>query len=137
LREREEELSVINNSNVILSSSLDIQESFGAFIEELKKVVDVAWAAIVLIEDNKLLTMALSAPELGAYQIGDRVPIEGTGTGWVITQKKPFIEYDLEQEKYFSTSQHFLDLGMRTTGYFPLTAKGKIIGSLIITSKTA
>jgi diguanylate cyclase (GGDEF)-like protein/putative nucleotidyltransferase with HDIG domain len=135
LREREEELSVINNSNVILSSSLDIQESFGAFIEELKKVVDVAWAAIVLIEDNKLLTMALSAPEMGAYQIGDRVPMEGTGTGWVLTQKKPFIEYDLALEKYFSTSEHFLNLGMRTTGYFPLTAKGRIIGSLIITSK--
>jgi diguanylate cyclase (GGDEF)-like protein/putative nucleotidyltransferase with HDIG domain len=135
LREREEELSVINNSNVILSSSLDIQESFGAFIEELKKVVDVAWAAIVLIEENKLLTMALSSAEMGAYQIGDRVPVEGTGTGWVITQKKPFIEYDLAQEKYFSTSEHFLALGMRTTGYFPLVAKGRIIGSLIITSK--
>ncbi len=135
LREREEELSVINNSNVILSSSLDIQESFGAFIEELKKVVDVSWAAIVLIEDNTLHTMALSSPELGFYQIGDKVPMEGTGTGWVLTQKKPFIEYDLAQEKYFSTSDHFYNLGMRTTGYFPLIAKGRIIGSLIITSK--
>ena len=135
LREREEELSVINNSNVILSSSLDIQESFGAFIEELKKVIDVAWAGIVLIEDNKLVCMALSSPDLGAYQIGDRIPMEGTGTGWVITQKKPFIEYDLTQEKYFSTSDHWYDLGMRTTGYFPLIAKGRVIGSLIVMSK--
>lgn len=135
LREREEELSVINNSNVILSSSLDIQESFGAFIEELKKVIDVAWAGIVLIEDSKLVTMALSSPEMGAYQIGDKVPMEGTGTGWVIIQKKPFIEYDLALEKYFSTSDHWLELGMRTTAYFPLIAKGRIIGSLIITSK--
>jgi diguanylate cyclase (GGDEF)-like protein/putative nucleotidyltransferase with HDIG domain len=137
LREREEELSVINNSNVILSSSLDIQESFGAFIEELKKVIDVAWAGIVLIEDSKLVTMALSSPEMGAYQIGDKVPMEGSGTGWVITQKKPFIEYDLSQEKYFNTSEHWYDLGMRTTGYFPLIAKGRIIGSLIIMSKLA
>ncbi len=135
LREREEELSVINNSSVILSSSLEIQESFGAFIEELKKVVDVAWAAIVLLEDDRLVTVALSNPEMSAYQIGDRVPMEGTGTGWVITHKKPFIEYDLAQEKYFSTSEHFLNFGMRTTGYFPLIAKGRIIGSLIITSK--
>lgn len=135
LREREEELSVINNSSVILSSSLEIQESFGAFIEELKKVVDVAWAAIVLLEDDRLITVALSNPEMSAYQIGDRVPMEGTGTGWVITHKKPFIEYDLAQEKYFSTSEHFLNFGMRTTGYFPLIAKGRIIGSLIINSK--
>ena len=135
LREREEELSVINNSNVILSSSLDIQESFGNFIEEIKKVIDVAWASIVLIEENNLHVMALSNPELGFYQIGDRVPMEGTGTGWVVTQKKPFVEFDLAQEKYFSTSNHFLNLGMRTTGYFPLIAKGRVIGSFIIVSK--
>ncbi len=135
LREREEELSVINNSHVILSSSLDIQESFGAFIEELKKIIDVAWAGIVLIDENKLVVVALSSSEIGAYQIGDRLPIEGTGTGWVITQKKPFIEYDLAQEKYFNTSEHWLSIGMRTTAYFPLVAKGRIIGSLIITSK--
>ena len=107
LREREEELSVINNSSVILSSSLDIQEIFGSFIEELKKVVDVNWAAIVLIEDENLRCVALSSPENSAYQIGERVPMEGTGTGWVVTQKKTFIEPDLAQERYFNTSEHF------------------------------
>jgi diguanylate cyclase (GGDEF)-like protein/putative nucleotidyltransferase with HDIG domain len=135
LREREEELSVINSSSVILSSSLDIQQIFPSFIEELKKVIDVDWASIVLIEDNSLLCMALSAPEKSAYQIGDKVPMEGTGTGWVVTQKKPYIEPDLEKELVFNTSEHFYTEGLRTIAYIPLIAKGKVIGSFILGSQ--
>jgi len=41
LREREVELSVINRSSVILTSSLDIQRIYDSFIEELKKVLDI------------------------------------------------------------------------------------------------
>ncbi|MBZ5529519.1 MAG: diguanylate cyclase [Acidobacteriia bacterium] len=136
LREREEELSVINNSSVILSSSLDIQEIFGTFIDELKKVVEVDWASIVLIEEDTLCCMALSSPENSAYQIGERVPMEGTGTGWVVTQKKTFVEPDLSQERYFNTSEHFYTQGLRTTAYLPLIAKGSVIGSFIVACKT-
>jgi diguanylate cyclase (GGDEF)-like protein/putative nucleotidyltransferase with HDIG domain len=136
VREREEELSVINNSSVILSSSLDIQEIFGSFIEELKKVVDVTWATIVLIEENEFVCVALSSPETSAYQIGDRIPLEGTGTAWVVAQKKPFTETDLAEEKYFTTSEFFYEHGLRSTAYLPLIAKGKIIGSFILASET-
>ncbi|OGO18451.1 MAG: hypothetical protein A2Z15_02805 [Chloroflexi bacterium RBG_16_50_11] len=136
LREREEELSVINNSSVILSSSLDIQDIFGSFVKELKKVVEVNWASIVLIEENDFTCIALSSPEISAYQIGDRVPIERTGTAWVVTHKKPFVEFDLTKEKYFTTSNFFFDHGLRSTAYLPLIAKGKVIGSFILASKT-
>ncbi|MDD5338958.1 MAG: diguanylate cyclase [Dehalococcoidales bacterium] len=135
LREREEELSVINNSSVILASSLDIQEIFGNFIEELKKVVEITWATIVLIDEEEFVCIALSAPETSAYQIGDRVPMERTGTAWVVSQKRPFIEHDLAQERYFTTSDFFYKNGLRSTAYLPLIAKGKIIGSFILGSK--
>ena len=135
LREREEELSVMNSSSVILSSSLDIQEIFPSFLEELKKVVDVSWATIVLIEENNLCCMALSSPEGSAYQVGERVPLEGTGTGWVVTQKKSFIESDLSKEMYFTTGAQFYQQGLRTMAYLPLIAKGRAIGSFIVASK--
>ena len=135
LKEREEELSVINSSSAILSSSLDIQEIFGAFIAELKKVVDVAWASIVLIEENNLHCVALSTKEGSAFQVGDRVPLEGTGTGWVVTQKKSFIEHDISREINFTTGKQFYQMGLRTMAYLPLIAKGRIIGSFIVASK--
>ncbi len=135
LREREEELSVINNSSAILTSSMDIQGIFGAFIEELKKVVDVVWSSIVLLEETGLHCAALSSAEGSAYQVGERIPSEGTGTGWVITQKKLFIEPDLAQERYFNTGGVFYKLGLRTVVYLPLIAKGRAIGSFIVASK--
>lgn len=135
LKEREEELSVINNSSAILSSSLDIQKIFGSFIEELKKVVDVSWASIVLTEEDNLHCVALSTKEGSTYQIGDRVPLEGTGTGWVVTQKKSFIEPDLSREMYFTTGKGFYQMGLRTMAYLPLIVKGRAIGSFIVASK--
>ncbi len=135
LREREEELSVINNSSFILSSSLDIQEIFGSFIDELKKVIDVEWASIVLLDESDLCCVALSSTEGSAYQVGERLPLEGSGSGWVITQKKVFVETDLSQGRYFKTGENFYQRGLRTIVYLPLIAKGRAIGSLIITSK--
>jgi diguanylate cyclase (GGDEF)-like protein len=135
LREREEELSVINNSSFVLSSSLDIQEIFGSFIEELKKIIDIEWAAIVLLDENDLCVVALSSVEDSAYQVGERIPLEGTGSGWVVTQKKVFMESDLSQGRYFKTGENFYQRGLRTVVYLPLIAKGSAIGSLIITSK--
>ncbi len=135
LREREEELSVINKSTAILSSSLDIQGIFGSFIEEIKKVIDIHWASIVLIEDSDLCCVALSSLEGSAYRVGERIPMKGSGTGWVITQKKAFIEPDLENERYFQTGENFYKQGLRTMAYLPLSAKGKVIGSFIVASQ--
>ncbi|MCX7911805.1 MAG: diguanylate cyclase, partial [Dehalococcoidales bacterium] len=135
LREREAELSVINNSSVILSSSLDIQQIFSSFIEELKKVLDIAWATIVLIEDQEFKCVALSSPEGSAYQVGEKLPLEGTGTAWVVAQKRPFVEPDLSKGQYFITGKRFYELGLRTVVYLPLVAKGKAIGSFIVASR--
>ncbi len=135
LREREEELSVINKSTTILSSSLDIQEIFGSFIAELKKVINVDWSSIVLVEGSDLYCAALSTFEGSAYQVGERIPIKGSGTGWVVSQKKVFVEPDLGQERFFQTEENFYKQGLRTMAYLPLSAKGKVIGSFIVASR--
>jgi len=135
LREREVELSVINNSSAIITSSFDIQEIYGSFIEELKKVVDVSWASIVLVDESGLCCVAVSSVEGSAYQVGEKLPMHGTGTGWVVTHKKSLVELDLSKEMKFSTGQNFYEQGMRSTVYLPLMAKGKAIGSLILASR--
>ena len=135
LREREEELSVINRSSTIITSSLDIQAIYDSFIEELKKVVDVSWAAIVLIEENDLYFLALSSEIGSAWQIGERIPIKGTATEWIATHKKAIVESDLSQESRFATAEYHLKHGVRSIAYLPLIAKGKVIGSLVVASR--
>jgi len=134
LREREEELSVINRSSVIMTSSLDIQRIYDSFIEELKKVVDVSWAAIILIEQNNCCFLALSSEIGSAWQVGERVSIKGSATEWVAKHKKTIVEPDLAQETRFDTGSYHLKQGVRSIVYLPLIAKGRVIGSLIVAS---
>jgi diguanylate cyclase (GGDEF)-like protein/putative nucleotidyltransferase with HDIG domain len=135
LKEREMELSVINNCSAIIASSLNIQEIFGSFIEELKKIVDVHWASIVLVEKEGLCCVALSSREGSSYQVGEKIPMKSSGTGWVVTHKKPLVESDLSKEIRFSTGKNFYEQGMLSMVYLPLIAKGEVIGSFILASR--
>ncbi|MFC1916019.1 diguanylate cyclase [Chloroflexota bacterium] len=134
LREREEELSVINRSSAIISSSLDIQEIYDSFIAELKKVVDVNWAAIVLIEKDYLYFLALSSEIGSTWKVGERVPIKGTATEWIVNHKETVVESDLSQERRFVTGKHHLKQGIRSIAYLPLIAKSEVIGNFVVAS---
>ncbi len=134
LREREEELSVINRSSTIIASSLDIQGIYDSFINEIKEAVDVSWAAITLIEGDDLRFLAISSEIGSAWQVGERIPIEGTAIEQVATHRKSIIEPDLSQESRFPTGKYYLEHGVRSIIYLPLVVKDKTIGSLIVAS---
>lgn len=134
LREREEELQVINRSSAIITSSLDIQEIYDSFISELKKVVDVNWAAIVLLEESNIHFLAVSSDIGSAWKGGERLPLKGSATEWVAAHQKPVVESDLTREARFSTGSLYLKQGIRSIVYLPLIARSRVIGSLIIGS---
>ncbi len=135
LREREEELSVINRSSAIITSSLDIQGTYVSFVEELKKMVDVSWAAIVLIEEDRLYFLALSSEIGSAWKVGERIPIKGTATEWMATHSQPMVESDLSQKNRFIMGKQHLKQGIRSVAHLPLITKGKTMGSLIVASR--
>ena len=135
LGEREAELSVINRSSAIMTSSLDIQAIYDSFIMELKKVVDVSWAAIVLIEEDHAYFLALSSEIGSAWQVGERVPIKGTATEWVARHKEAVIEPALELASRFTTGKYHFQQGVRSIAYLPLIVKGEVIGSAIMASR--
>ena len=135
LREREEELSVINRCSTILTSSFDVQRIYDSFIGELKKIVEVSWSAITLIESNDLCILALSSEIGSAWQVGERLPVKGTATQWLATHEKATVESDLSKESKFFTGKYHLKQGVRSIVYLPLIAKGNVIGSLIVASR--
>ncbi len=135
LRQREEELSVINRCSAIITSSLDIQEIYDSFIAELKKVLDISWAAIVLLEENSLFFLAISSEIGSAWKVGERVPVKGSATEWIIAHKQVLVEPDLMEEIRFpATGEYHRRQGVRSMVYLPLIAKGETIGSLIVAS---
>jgi len=134
LKECEAELSVINRSSTIITSSLNIQEIYDSFIMELKNVVDVSWAAITIAEENDIYFLALSSEIGSAWDVGERIPIKGTATDLMATYKKPIVEPDLLKETRFATSIYQRKQGVRSVAYLPLISKGRVLGSLVIAS---
>lgn len=135
LREREEELSVINRCSAIITSSLDIQAIYESFIAELKKVVDINWASITLIENSHLNFLALHSDIGSAWKLGEKIPIRGTGTEWVALNKEALMEPDLSQDGQFVTAKYHQRQGIRTIAYLPLVVKGLVIGSFVVATR--
>jgi diguanylate cyclase (GGDEF)-like protein/putative nucleotidyltransferase with HDIG domain len=133
--QRQEELSVIGHLAAILTSSLDIREIYDNFVKELGKVVDVELAAIVLIEGDELNLLALSSEGGSAWQTGDKLPLKGTATEWVVTHRAPLVEPNLSKESRFWTGKNHLKQGIQSMVFLPLIVNDKAIGSLSLGSR--
>lgn len=134
-RENEATLTLINNLTRIITSSLNLNEVYEGFAEELRKTMDVDWASVVLIEGDKLRFYALSSKIDSVWRIGDVLPLAGTATEHIATTKKPLMEPDLAKERKFWTGKHHLERGIRSIAYLPLLAHGEVFGALIVASR--
>jgi diguanylate cyclase (GGDEF)-like protein len=135
LKAREEELSVINRSSTIITSSLDIQRIYDSFIKELKRVVNVDWAAICVIEDAELLFMAISTEVGSPWKVGERIPFKGTAAEWVANHQKPIIDADLSTETRYTTEKYHLQHSIRSIVHLPLIISNQVIGTLSVASR--
>ncbi len=135
LRKSEEELSLINRLALVITSSLNIQEIYDAFVSGLRKVLSVDFATVALVEGTEICFSALSSQMGSAWKVGEKIHLKGTATEWVIRQKKSLMEPDLERDSIFTTGEEYLKRGIRSIVYLPLITKDEGIGSLIIGSR--
>jgi signal transduction histidine kinase len=135
LKRARDELALLSKLNRIITSSLDINQVNESFIEELRRVVDVDWATIVLIEGDKLRFVTLSTRIGSLWKQGEVIPLESTATQWVARHKQTLMEPDLSKERKFWTGKHHLKQGVRSIIYLPLILKNEVFGALIIASR--
>ena len=135
---RERQLAVLDRLNHAMNVSLDFESIYDAFANELKKIISVDWASIVLSEGDKLHFFALSTAIDSSWgQPGTIIPVAGTATEWVTLNKKALMEPDLAKKRLFWTGDIHLNHGIRSMVYLPLFSKGEIIGCFIVGSSTA
>jgi len=134
LREQDKEITLINRLTTIITSSVSIQGIFEGFAQELKQVVDVDLATITLIDGDELHISALSSSASSPWQSGERISLEGTATEWVCREKKSLYEADLVRHHRFWTGEHYLQRGIRSIVYLPLSIKDQTFGSLVVAS---
>jgi len=132
LEQQDKELALVNRLSTIVTSSMNIKEIFEGFAQELKEVVDVDYAAVALIEGDRLHILALSGQIKSIRRAGDRIPLKGTTTEWVVERKKSLYEANLPQHSRFWTAAHYIKEGIRSIIHLPLVVRDRVIGSLII-----
>lgn len=121
-------LELINELSGIINSSLSIGTVFRIMVSEIRKLIGYSRASLLLFNEkgNNLLIFALDTDMKTVMKKGVKAPIEGTSAGWVITNNRPWINYDLRNLK-FPLDKKLLDEGIRSTISIPLF-HDKILG---------
>jgi diguanylate cyclase (GGDEF)-like protein/putative nucleotidyltransferase with HDIG domain len=135
LKEKDEEITLINKLTAIVASSMSTEKIFEGFAEELKKVVDIEWATIALIDGNELWFLVLSSTVGSAWQPGEKIPLEGTGTEMACRERQAVYEPDLKRRHRFWTGESHVQKGIRSIVYLPLIVTDHSIGCLILASR--
>lgn len=135
LREQDAQTSLVNRLTAIITSSMSIQMIFEAFAQELKKVVDIDWATIALIDGDELYFLALSSTIGSAWQPKERIPLAGTAAELACRERQAVYEPDLKRHHRFWTWESHLKQGISSVVYLPLSVTGRVIGTLILASR--
>jgi len=134
LREQDKEITLLNRLTAIVTSSMNIEEIFEGFAQELNQIVGFDWATIALVDGNELHFLALSSTMGSPWHRNERIPLEGTATERICLERKTIYEPDLARSHRFQTGENYLKHAIRSIVYLPLSIKDQIIGSLILAS---
>lgn len=121
LKEKMSHIELINELSGIINSSLSIGTVFRIMAAEIKKMIGFSRASILLLneKENSLAVFALDSEMKTSMKKGDRMPVEGTSSGWVIKNNRPRINLSLEASE-FPVDKQLFDEGIRSTISIPL-----------------
>jgi signal transduction histidine kinase len=135
LGSRADLLDAANTCARALSSSLDLDQAFSAFIRELRGLVPFDRTAIVLADEATARVMATAG--LGADDVfppGTTGPVPGSVLEEVLATGQPVYRRDMADRAHPEEDQ-FIELGLRCRVVAPLLAGAETIGMLSLVRK--
>jgi PAS domain S-box-containing protein len=123
----------------IISSTLNIDEIYQSFSEEVKKIISFDRIVINIIntEKNTVKNVYMAGKELQDRNVRDIYPLEGSGNAEMVRTKSTFLiqtEDFREYEDRFPMLLSTFQAGFRSIMNVPLFSKGKVIGGLLLRS---
>jgi PAS domain S-box-containing protein len=134
-----QENSIIADIGRIISSSLNIDEVYGRFAEEVQKLIPFDRIVVnhINIEKNTVRNVHTSGKGVADRAVEDVYPLEGSGNAEMVRTKSVLLiqTEDLNELRgrypmLLSTYQ----AGFRSIMNVPLISKGKVIGGLLLRS---
>lgn len=127
-------LKTVNYLTKIVLSDVDINTVFREFAKELKKYIPFERLSIGIVEGESIRYAAVSEVIKTGRFAGTRLPLEYTASSWVIKNKKALIRRDLIKEREFPLEEKKIKQGIRSTLHVPLVYKGKVFGTINLSS---
>jgi PAS domain S-box-containing protein len=146
LRQSEEEAKQLSQENAtmveigrIVSSTLNIEEVYERFAEEVRKLIPFDRIVINTIDIEKatVINVYIAGKGIVDRKIGEIYPLEGSGNAEMVRTKSSLL---VQTEDFNVCKDHFPALlstfqaGFRSIMNVPLFSKGRIIGGLLLRS---
>jgi len=137
LQQRADRLAAVHRLTRVIGASLDLSEVYRVFASEVARLIHYDRMALVLRNHTgcgwRVLRVITGQPAARLPE-GDYTPGEDTGVGWVMSQRRPHIEYDLAESRQFTEDEALLKAEIRSCIRLPLIVKGEVIGGLCMDS---
>lgn len=125
-------LDATNRCARALSSSLDLEQAFAAFIRELRGLVAFERTAIVLVEDSHLRVFAAAGEAVDTvFPPGSIASVAGSIVEDVVKGGVTVYRADMSDPKY-DEEKDFLALGLRSRVVAPLLSGPETIGAISV-----
>jgi signal transduction histidine kinase len=135
LGRRADLLDAANRCARALSSSLDLDEAFGAFIRELRGLVPFDRMAIVLAEDGSARIIATAGDQADdVLPPGTVVSLDQHLLGDVIARGTTVYREDMAERRY-AEEEPLVGLGVRSRVAAPLLVGARVVGMISIGRK--
>ncbi len=136
-RKRAEE-GLLSEVTSVLLSNLDVRRLLAAISASIRQVRPHSYACLALYDPDikKLRLRILAVPaEKEASQEEALLPLEGSPAGWAFTSREPLLLNRMETDRFTpEVMQPWIDLGVQSACWLPLTSHGRVLGTLIVAS---
>jgi len=123
----------------IISSTLNIEEVYERFAEEVKKLIPFDRIVIntINIEKGTVINLYMAGKGIAGRQIGEVYPLEGSANAEMVRTKSSILiqtEDFNEYKDHFPTLLSTFQAGFRSIMNVPLFSKGQLMGGLLLRS---
>jgi len=119
----------------VISSTLNIEEVYERFAEEVRKLIQFDRIAINIInpQDKTFIIPYVLGPKVAEREVGKVVPLAGTGAQWVMQNRSSMLILEENWQEAIGRFPGLLPLfraGLRSVMLVPLISKDQVIGVL-------
>jgi diguanylate cyclase (GGDEF)-like protein len=131
------EIKVLNNIARVISSSLQIEEVFDAFADEMEKLIAFDRLSVAFLDESGsyLRIFASGSRTDSGWGMESLIPLVGTGPGWVVLNEQHYIHPDTESQQRFIEDQFLYEDGIRSYIILPLESRRRVVGTFGLGSR--